>query len=300
MSSLERKVLYFPNRTVAGEIVAFGIPGPFAQGSAIWAPWDVTYGSSTGGATENAAAVRIDLPKKPGSEGAVRAICIAPDSAIHTCDIALHGNGGELSRHRISPGNPLLSAADHEADYALVTIINSIPQITLGSRAAGAAEAFDRTIMGQNDNEDVIAFPLRLEVWRGALPPMRTHQRAGYAGNAVGRFADGTTETDVPRTFYFCTDGRRRIGVTSMIPNGVGTHTIQCFSVEAHKNPSDPDIDARTETTMVLDDIGSTSLTVSGAAPASIAFDGIAPTVLKIVLTGSSHEEFDLRVKAED
>src|SRR6187402_3904193 len=109
---VDRRTLRSPGKSIAGTSFYAAIPGPADLGGAVAAPGDVTALTTSTYLPVNTAEqsyVRVPLPA-PGC--GIRGIGIAPDSAIHTADVALVGLGGELERHRISPGNPLLGCRD--------------------------------------------------------------------------------------------------------------------------------------------------------------------------------------------
>lgn len=323
-SSVERFVAYFPSRSTDGELEVCAIPGPDVENCAVAAGYDATFLANEGLLADTVVATkRIALPKKLATHGPVRAICIAPDSLIKECDIAIHGERGEVHRHRCSPGNPVLVSADAEADFALITIPMSIPPVTRGaSGQTGPNIAADASVVSEIDSQDTFGFPLRLEVWRGDILPMRVNRRADQVVEFIGEmiFEDGDWQNTDYRTCYVCTDGRSEIMIQAMAIQG--EVSIECFALEARKTPGgSADVDSVSRVQLELDETGATSLTMNAAASGNpisrrIHFPGLtqqpgvgmAPTVLEIKITGLDEPEapevgtnrFSVKLRARD
>lgn len=218
---------------------------------------------------------QLMLPKRNGM--APSAISIAPDSAIHACDVSLGGDGGDVTRHRVSPGNPLIGNLD--ADRAAVTLPFAVPVLAVTSGETLFSDATISPISGV----DYGLFPLRLELWYGGLP-IRGIYRAPLAAYALF----GSTGTDVNRDFTVCVDGRKRIDV-KMIVDGItnGAATLKCFSMDAYKSTTalaDLPINKQLE----LNDDGDTSILVdvtTGVESTTVSFFGNPMTFLRVNLT---------------
>jgi hypothetical protein len=146
----------------------------------------------------------------------LRAISIAADSCIHTCDIAIGGRYSDGYRTRVSPGNPLIGNFEG-FDHALITLPLSVPIISAfpGLNNTYAHDAVPIQI--QNTNYEW-AFPLRLELWYGDLLPIRSHLRApGFAMARLHLPAAGNSFT-----FYVMTEGRKRVAV-DVVPSSANT-----------------------------------------------------------------------------
>jgi hypothetical protein len=312
-ASVEKRTIYFPILN-DGNIEACAIPGPDAENCAVACEIDATYrANELVLADVSVAKFKILIPQKHHTQGPVRAIGIAPDSLIHTCDVSILGKGGEMDRQRCSPGNPVLVSSDAEADFALIAILSSIPPLT-DNGSAKDATGIDASVIGQIDEANVFGYPLRLEIWRGDIPPMRVHTRAAMVAEGCGEivFEDNDWANTSARTFYLCTDGRKSMSI--QIEATQGQCSIECFAREAHKTPGgSADVDHGSRVQMVLDDAGSTSLSMDAAGSAdpisrSIQFSGSAPTLLEIKVTGEYTPEapavgtnrFSFKFRADD
>lgn len=205
-ANIQRVEIRFPFIDGSGLYRAGAIPGPVdPYGQYVV----LTQTGPTRDATQGGESVsqRISVP----NSDRLRAISISPDSAIHSCDIAL---GGRVSgnRVRVSPGNPLLGSLDGH-DFFAVSVPVSIPLIT-----ALAANNFvwDSVIVGQGPATSW-AVPLRLELWYDDFPSVRGSQRASYHATARATLSVGQTVD-----FYVCTDGRGRV-VADVNPGGTTT-----------------------------------------------------------------------------
>lgn len=305
---IERCTLSFPGPNSKGTLCAAGIPEVADAGGARFptnAP-SLGSGSSTVGAYVNLAADcyhRIPLHAK---DSPVRAISIAPDSAIHTCDVALAGKDGELERHRISPGNPLVGCRS-DADWAFVSIPNSIP-VLLDAATIVAADGI-KTALDSRLGAASIGWPLRLELWRGECVELRSPQRAAYFSHSIYSLTDdGAAEGATTADFFICVDGRKRIDVTVWLTDPINDEsvTITAFACEAFKQASPSQgLDLRVEIPLVLDAAGNTSVIVAKNVPTTFSLDGNPITLLKIhlalVLSGGADAATpQLHVKAYD
>ncbi len=243
---VERKTLYFPGPSlVSGVFKACGVPGPAASGGAMFPTVDPT--GSTYVNTAQQAYQRMDLPPD------VHAIGIAPDSAIHSCDVAIAGQDGELHRHRISPGNPLLGC--RAGDHVFVSIPNSLRCFA----NSGNSVFHDSPVVGILDSAGIQGWPLRLELYRGEAAPIRSHRRALYIAHAV--FADvDTAENGGVRELVVCVDGRNRIDVQIYVGAVAGV-TLALLASEARKTPSNgPTNDMPCYVPLPMTDAGATSV----------------------------------------
>jgi hypothetical protein len=265
-ASVTRRTIRFGGINLAGSVVYCGIPGPATDGGAVAASGDaarLTTSTYLPVNTSEQSSSRIDLL---GGGGPITAIGIAPDSAIHTCDVALYGRSGELERHRISPGNPLLGCRD-DADFANISIPNAIPGV------GGSSEevAWDATVQ---PGSGVMGFPLRLEVWRGGLLPIRSPKRAGYFSHALFEFAAGAGD----RSLLICVDGRRRVDV---VANSLGgTSTLTCNAWETIKAAGAPTLDGILSVPLELTSAGVLSLAIGSGK--IISFDGNPMSILEV------------------
>jgi hypothetical protein len=293
MCQLERKTLYFGGRNQAGDLFACGVPGPATDGGAITFDADKAALVTAGfwpTSTAQESYRKIDLV--PRGADPISAICIAPDSAIHTCDIALVGLDGELERHRVSPGNPLVGIPAG-AGFALVSIPNSIPLFT--DTGAGVLH-WDSAKMVDGSGGHVVGFPLRLEVWHGNLPPMRGPYRAGYFAHMLFAIASGAS-----RSLRVCVDGRSRVDVVTN--SSAGTSTISMQASEALKRTFTADTGAqRRDTwasfTLPVTDAGGTSYTTT---PNIVSFNGNPMTALVINIAQTVADAIvQVKVKAWD
>lgn len=293
MGLVERKTLRWGGSNTKGNVIYCGVPGPAAAGGAITHAAGAAAIATYIQAAEDSYQ-RIDLGRRCHTSGPVRAISIAPDSAIHTCDIALAGRDGEIARHRISPGNPLIGT--FEDDFALVSIPNSLPAAAKGSTVISHDSADAPLTAGTQ----ISGWPLRLEVWRGDNVPIRSDKRAGYYAHFVFAQAAGDDATA-----QVCVDGRRRISVTVDVTDvsGAGTCTTTMFGLEPRKVAGSP---GNTRDTVIpvplpLDLIGTLSATTVQGAPDTFAFEGVPLTVLRIAIAQATESAIvQIHVKAYD
>jgi hypothetical protein len=262
-----------------------GVPGRADIGGALAPSGDVADLTSADWWPPNTAAQsyqRINLAQRgrSGKAAHVNAICIAADSAIHTCEIALVGKDGELFRHMVSPGNPLLGDLS-EYDFALVSIPESMPSMALNS----AIVHWDTANTTVADGSEIVGFPLRLELWRGDVLPMRVAKRAPYHAHAIYSLAPAEEDAEVARYLRVCVDGRRWIQVRGNIGTGgsgsVSSLTLTAFGKFARKSNNAPTVDGSVDVALALDDAGTLTNTTW---PFLLNFEGAPLTVLEIVL----------------
>lgn len=289
---IRRQVLRFghplESETAGSEFVYTGVPGPPSNGGVLAPPADATLVGSFKIDPERAAR-RMAIPKINGQPPI--AIAIAPDSAIQSCDLAVGGSHTESTRHRISPGNPFIG--DLDADFATVTLPNSIPSIVQGDRLA---------IWDSVDINGAGSFPLRLELWYGALP-VRTVFRAPYVASFIAEISPDSDATE--RDLYVCVDGRQRVDVVMFDATGSGSNTFSCYAVEPFKKSSPSNYeDDDMMTLLPLNAAGDTAVAISQNEnnATRVSFNGTPMTVLRIRLIpdGSSGDTIHVRVKAYD
>lgn len=271
--SVLRRTLHFGARNPGTGAFASSIPNRAAFGGRQSLAGDAAAITTAGIASHDSARVsqRIELAPRGFS-----AIAIAPDSVISCCDIALGGDAGEVMRHRISPGNPLVGCLD-EIDFALVSIPISIPLkidessiVALDSVNIGLSEA-DLPFRG---------FPLRLELWRGSVFPMRVDRRAPWSGYAIVANMGGGA-----KQVYVCVDGRRRVDViVAPDTDGPTTVTVSLFAIDAVASDVSGQDDPL-EIPLELDSSGSTTLPATLAAPLVLSFDGNPMTGILVDVT---------------
>lgn len=237
--------------------------------------------------------VTLDLGKR------VVGISIAPDSAYASCDLWIGGDEQDARRVAISVGNPWLGWLEDFGSIVRVSLPVCAPAIT---PSATANIGWDTSIeTAQNRDEDeftLFGFPLRLEVWYAAggelvetLP--RVSERSELVAHGVTEFLAGIVESC---DLYVCTHGRRRIDVHVYSPDEDVDVTIT--AIEGMKRV-DPDgaVDVAAELVLELDDVGTTTATVTDYDVFS--FEGNPITVLKVnvVPTGEIGSAFQAQVK---
>lgn len=285
----DRKTLFWGGQNIlssTGALVLFAqaVPGLPSEGVAVQpsndavASWSFPTGISTD--VLQAYGQKITVPKD------VVAIGIAPDSSIAQCDLWIAGRGDELSRHRLSPGNPYIGCPD--TDYALVTIPNSIGYLAQSAYTAVA----DCSML-----EGSARFPLRLELFRGCNAlPMRTHRRSPLVAVFSALDID-TGENGGIRQFFACVDGRNRISVQLFTDNA--NFTIACDAMEA--KPNNANNLTANAIALALDDAGSMSLAITAGNNALITLDGNPITILRITATSAANDgRIQCRVMAWD
>jgi hypothetical protein len=274
-----------------------GVPGPASVGG-------------FGTPLSQAAAIHADYPSQEAFRGyerldfpqtidPPRAIGIAADSAIQCCDIALVGNDGEMERHRISPGNPLIGCMEGK-EYALISIPNAIPPMLVAAITARTL-VWDSVgvapFTGFAEAGALLAgFPLRLEVWRGETFPMRTHRRAPLYSHAILAFIPEQTDPH----FVVCVDGRRRIDVQVYAQDSDVTFTATQLEAMIPFQPVAPGeiIDNVAETVLSID--GNPTATVLDGTMGVFSLEGNPITVLDLKCSGDGSGYVQLRVFAWD
>lgn len=205
-----KTVLRWPTETENGPAAASGvaIPGPISFGTRVL----IDGVNETYRIPDNLFQTTFDFAFKRLpliDSNRLRAISIASDSAIHSCDISPVGRD-EAGRTRVSPGNPMI--ADFSGvDFCMVSIPVAIPMIDSSLGATQVAwDAISARFTGVAN--DVWSWPLRLELWYDMLP-VRSHLRAPY--HAAARVTNDAADSV---SLYVCVDGRKQIAI-DVIPN---------------------------------------------------------------------------------
>lgn len=294
---VQRRVIRFPgapNQT----FVAAGIPGIAAAGGFVIASADVALAAQVNSAEQSSSRIAI-----PPTGGAVRAIGIDPESAIACCDISFAGSNGEIDRRRITPGNPAFLGCADRVDFVDVTIPWSLP-IMLASvvpSGAGKVAAHDTVdILDESSGLVAPGWPLRLELWRGEILPMRTHRRAPM----LAHFAAVLVGAADVRDYLVCVDGRRRVDVYVYVRTGSSV-TITAFDHVGWKNGGTPSVvdeggaDANA-VPLALTDAGSLSEVVSSTNPRVFSFAGNPMGILRVHVDAGGNAEVQVKIRAED
>lgn len=286
---VERRTLVWPRARVGGAgVTSLAIPGNPIYGTFTNAPEDdaASYQGDTFTAlrsTLESCAARIDIPAD------TIAIGIAPDSIIHSCDIALGGMSGENSRHGVSPGSPLIGCPN--VGFGLVTIRDPIP-IIQSLKILGDCNAVRTPISGTSS---ALAWPLRLELFRSCVvPPQRSDKRAPMSSMSL---------ISVPaagRTLYTCVDGRRNVEIEIIAPDGAPGVTFTLFSIVPLR--SEPTIDTEYGIQIPLDSAGTLSATVGAAGTEGkvFSFEGTPFNILAITLVSTGTSIVQVRVRGWD
>lgn len=211
---VERHTLRFPFKNSALALVSRSIPGDPDTGTHI-SMFSPAPFSNIPTRNAEASAQAVVIPKRRDGLQ-LMAISIAPDSPIHSADIAIGVQQTEVQRHRISPGNPLIGNFD-QWDTISVTLPFGMPYVG----GSGFNNFFWDTTPDNVAGGTYWGFPLRLECWYGALP-VRMDRRAAYRG-----FARMTFLSAGNRRFGICVDGRTKIAVEIIAGAGsTCTYTI--------------------------------------------------------------------------
>lgn len=264
---VERRTLFWP-RTLAGVGVStIAIPGIAGRGTATFAAADsgASYDGDTIASLVNTpenAAMRLDLPSD------VIAIGIAPDSIIHSCDIALGGNFDEQNRHGVSPGSPLIGCVGFS--HAMVTLRSPIPLIPKTSTFIFDSNANETTPDPTTAGLTCAAWPLRLELFRACeVPPQRSHKRAPMSSLSLMTATVGNT-----RRFATCVDGRRGVDFEIAVPaSSAGSAVFSLFAFAPSRANANID-DGSIEIPIPLDDLGTLTETVAPGAGSLLSFRG--------------------------
>lgn len=272
--TLTRRTLSFPGLNPNGGNSAYGIPDPRARAAALDTcsadEATINPGALT---TYEIASQRLDI------QAGTVAIGIAPDSLVACCDIAI--DGSPVNAIRVSPENPLLGCRAN--GKATVTVPAIVPVLVVSSNncAPGAVKF-------PYDGGEAYAWPLRLELHQGETMPMRATKRAPMV--AAAKFVTANAAT---RIMYACVDGRARISVR--VRATTANVTVKIYALGGVAGGGD-------ETALALDDLGTTTGTITAGAGGTIyAFDGPpACPVIKVLITGTGAGTAIVECRAED
>lgn len=197
-------------------------------------------------------AVNRGVPLRSSTDGPVQAIAIAGDSAIAECNLHIQNQ-----MFRVGVGCPFVGQIDDLKDLR-ISAARSIP--ILNRRHGVALESFANfnsfyRVWESPEPQEILdgvmdaagpTLPLRLQFYRGDARPLSNVKRSGYHGE----FLMNGQVAGTPSSFFFCTDGRRRVRV-SLTRNGTaatfGIWGVQSFKnanlVEAGAASADPRVD---------------------------------------------------------
>lgn len=218
MSLIIPLTLRFPGIAVDGQASGIGIPGPLAFGDGIIAESggglpSVTIGPARPPSAVSQHSLGTIAPLAHGLP--LVGIGIAADSGIAAC--TLHQNGNS---YRVTPGNPV----QVDDPFGITaTIQASIPALPVGDSAFIAWDAEPIT----SGNEQVWGWPLRLELYYGAIP-----QRSGR-DISVGRVFVTHDDDGLTSTVYFITDGRSSADLVVDSSNTIATVSVVAIDGKA-------------------------------------------------------------------
>lgn len=292
---VERRTLFWPGRNVTSAL-ALAVPGLTALGRLSFAPVDKASVWDGGGTFETLraanevtalGAARVDFPQD------TIAIGIAPDSIIHSCDIALGGNMGEIERHRLSPGSPMIGCVGHT--HGLVTLHRSIP---FYSAPANTPVSLDSNATRSPGNFGT--WPLRLEVFRAcAVPPQRSDVRAPMASTTLHDVLLGETHELIS-----CVDGRVRVDVEVInIDTSTDDVAVTIFELLPLVDPAlSGSSDAAFAVQLPLDEAGTLSQTLSPNEGDVFSFYGNPMSLLKVIINGgvAGNAQVQVRINGWD
>lgn len=253
IGKMRRAVIRFGGNPPTGSqqgYVNSGIPGPVdANGGLIldgtgsgggWEDEDLNQPTNSDFNTISQTWSKLALDAQSyGAGQAITAIAIAPDSAVHSCDLWFGGSPADTQRHRLSPGNPLImDMSDFRECY--VTPVRSLGRDDTSQAAqttAGLAtwllnhlvwDSGDKgqTRQGTDGPFTVPAYswPLRLELYFDGAKPVRSTQRATYSAvtewilNGRGAGQTGSSANSEEASLTVCVDGRSRFDVLAWMP----------------------------------------------------------------------------------
>ncbi len=206
----------------AGPQQAVGSAGAPAAGMASW----LRLPRNLGATTAVPAAFEFDAPQvgafkqllqQRGTDGPVRCISIAPDSAIESFDL-IFGTGAR-ERFTVSVGNPLVGIFD--TDYMIVVPRMPFPNLALANGAIDLrTQAFwDANVVEDQNGIARVNWKGRLLLHRGDVIPPSVYRRAPlYAAVPFSTDpANGASTANDPAKLYVCTDGRRYVDFTAVI-----------------------------------------------------------------------------------
>lgn len=219
-SGIVRKIIRFPFVAEgSGTWVATAIPGPPVNGTAGFmqsTTWSMT--DPSGGTLEQCVQ-KVNLPRRRG----LRAISVAPDSAISSCDISFGSVGDDSQRQRVAVGQPLIGGVDEAHDFILVSVPMSFPLIGALPTSASPSFAFDgMPTQAGAGQPPAWAWPLRLNFWYGDALPVHGDKRSPYHGRVIFNLAAVVASCNA----YFCVDGRKFVSVIAYAESATFTVSI--------------------------------------------------------------------------
>lgn len=167
----------------------------------------------------------------------LRSIGIASDSAFDCCDLSIGGRPDDSNRWRISYGNPLVGDfSDMDGnDIFIVSLPTSVPLLDVGSGPSAAA--FDVSPFSPTSPAGTfVGFPLRLELWYGELPPVRSPYRSPL--RAYFRMQPTAT---VPMDMTICVSGRRKIALHAFATTATATIQVDGLMMIKSEVAGSPD-----------------------------------------------------------
>jgi len=168
----------------------------------------------------------------------VRAIAIAADSPISECDLWL-GDVSKGNRYRLSPGRPLvgdISSLDHLNVTLPRTVPNPWDDLANADTVANwsvsnipwGASSQVLTPAGPEPRVDT-AWPLRLELYRGELPPVIFRERAPEYADAWVNIDLGFAANPAYGKLWVPTHGRRFFEVVAVNRNAASQAQVTVF-----------------------------------------------------------------------
>jgi hypothetical protein len=194
-----RKIIRFPFMNDQG--IALAAPGLNPSNTTGGFITDATYALADPlGVSWDGTAQRVSVPRQSG----LRAISIASDSAIASCNISYGGPGDDQARAHVSVGQPFIGNFG-EHDYAQINVPSSPP---LFDALQTGVFMFDAIPVAINPTTAMWTVPLRLNFWYGDALPVHGDVRAPLRARARVAFAGAAS-----RSMVVCVDGRRRVAV---------------------------------------------------------------------------------------
>ena len=181
-------------------------------------------------------------------QGPVTAVAIAADCPFDTVDMVID-TISERSVHRIAVGAPYLGTIPTDADvwFAIPDAVPLIVRVP-GTDAGGSQSArADLTQLWWDCYAPVVAgnglsqllYPIRLDVYRGGVPPVAT-ARGVYAAHASFEIVDVGAGVASQPQLVVLTHGRRRVRVTAGIWAHLGAAAnVRVDGVVGRKGTSD-------------------------------------------------------------
>lgn len=301
MGSIDRVTLRWPGVAIdpasPSPTIACGVPGPAGNGGFRASSLSENYVAARRNTAEQSYQ-KLVIPNS-SARGPVRAISIAPDSAIACCDLALGGRDGETYRHRISPGNPFVGTIT-EDDFASISIPESMPYVGVNEHSV-MIDA--EPVFALDDGMTLYGWPLRLELHRGNDAMLvRSFRRAPLVAEILAAGASNN-DGDLSEVYMICVDGRRRMRLSAHSIVGASTYTLSVSAGLPHKISGDALRDEIDEVLLPLNNAGDTSVTLADDESQLFTFDDLSAPILVIRLTSSdaaADQYVDIKLRAED